>query len=334
MNTKQTKREFIALKVIALTLSLLVLAGVALYCFTTRPGTYTVYADDGYYSETTYYLTEAAYNTYLAEQTLNDVRADSVKTLAKSASRQANTISVSSDPNIKFISATVKTVWVSEKSDENGVITDSHLMTEEEVSAVEGFRNHKEGINAELLWMPQETDEEEQYYLSIRMVLYRDYSEDQYIVQGNARWEAILTGDSNKAAQENYWDYLAITWGGERLLCGDEHEISGYYYNEDEVSFHRDISDSYAGYSWHFNEKSGWMGKEMELCTAVVRLNDSIAPKGLETNAKVTYVHTYGNIGGSLSFSMNSNGVAAASVNLQETEKQWQIEIDTPGIKY
>ena len=48
---------------------------------------------------------------------------------------------------------------------------------------------------------------------------------------------------------------------------------------------------------------------------------------------RMTYIHTYQSAVGSISFSGGSSG-AAASVSLSSCDKQWQIEIDVPGIYY
>lgn len=55
--------------------------------------------------------------------------------------------------------------------------------------------------------------------------------------------------------------------------------------------------------------------------------------KTKETNIRLTYVHTYQSTVGSISFQGGSSGVAAG-VSLSSCDKQWQIEVDVPGIYY
>lgn len=60
--TEQTGRMPLPVKCAAIGLTLAVLAGTALYCWLGyKPSSYTVCSDDGYYSETTYYRTEEAF---------------------------------------------------------------------------------------------------------------------------------------------------------------------------------------------------------------------------------------------------------------------------------
>lgn len=100
------------------------------------------------------------------------------------------------------------------------------------------------------------------------------------------------------------------------------------------MSFSRATSDSYVGYVWQFNEKSGFLGKEMEQAKATILIKKTGTLEGKETNVKMTYIHTYSKVSGSVTFSMDSTGKAAARLTLTETQDQWQIAIDIPGIKY
>ena len=161
-------------------------------------------------------------------------------------------------------------------------------------------------------------------------------SSNQYTITGEASWDDVLVWlwDTNKAAEEWDFDYIGITWGGARTLVANTHSISGKYYNGNAVSFSKQTSDSYAGYVWQFNEKSGYLGKEMKLATATVNISKVGTSENKETNAKMTYIHTYGKIKGDISLTYNSDGSAAAGVSLSETSEQWQIEIDVPGIVY
>lgn len=68
MKAKRNEAFPFAAKCVAIGLTLVVLAAAVLYCLQYfRPSTYTVYEDDGYYSETTYYRTEQAFERAMAE---------------------------------------------------------------------------------------------------------------------------------------------------------------------------------------------------------------------------------------------------------------------------
>lgn len=58
------------------------------------------------------------------------------------------------------------------------------------------------------------------------------------------------------------------------------------------------------------------------------------AVKGKKTNVKFTYIHTYTKVGGSISFTADTNKLLACGISLSSTEKQWQIEVDVPGLSY
>ena len=91
---------------------------------------------------------------------------------------------------------------------------------------------------------------------------------------------------------------------------------------------------SYAGYVWQFNEKSGYLGKELKYARANVDIKKIGTPLNKETNIVLTYIHTYGAISGGISFEFDSEEKLSAGISLSLTDKQWQIQIDIPGIIY
>lgn len=127
---------------------------------------------------------------------------------------------------------------------------------------------------------------------------------------------------------------MDLLGGGNKTLVAKSQSISGNYYNDEAVSFSRKTSDAYVGYVWQFNEKSGYLGKEMELATAKVDLAKVGTSENMETNVKMTYIHTYGVVDASISFTITGPNSVAPSLTISESKNQWQIEIDVPGIKY
>lgn len=315
MNTKQTKREFIALKVIALTLSLLVLAGIALYCFTTRPGTYTVYADDGYYSETTYYLTEAAYE--------RGVPLD-------------ERISLGEEND--FALAVQKDVWVYESTDENGVVTESRLLGKEEAEQAEAvFADTAIVQNAEDTTLIDE-DSESWYRLSTYFYVSNN-NLDGYTLHGAVSWQNLLAAawETEKAAEEENADYLCLSWGGGESLYKESDSASATYYNNQEVEISKCIDETREGVIWQFHEKSGWLGKELKQGDFYVNLVREYASMGRLAQAQMTYVHTYKNYEGviSLEAGIKDGGVSlAAGVSLSKEDHQWQIQMGLECLEY
>lgn len=296
---------------------------------TRSQSTYTITTNDGYYAETTYFLTEQAYNNY---KNSNESHTYS--------SRQANDTVINTkniyakNEESEFVIAAVQTVCVYEQSDDDGNITESRLLTSEEKESFETSSNTVStyAVTSETIGSKKES----LYYLNINMTVEYNLNNKQYTITGMASWadKLVWAWESYKAAEEDYFDYIGITWGGDRTFVSTSQSISGNYYNGNAVNFTRRTSDSYVGYVWQFNEKSGYLGKEMEFAMAKINIANIDTFKNKETNAKMTYIHTYGKINGTVSFNYNSNNNAAAGVTLSETEKQWQIEIDVPGIAY
>lgn len=82
-----------------------------------------MYADDGYFSQTTYYKTEEAYEEHLKA--------------AYPEQKQYRTVSskltADEEDDEQFVMGAVKSVWVAEEYDEDGNVTESHLMSKEEM---------------------------------------------------------------------------------------------------------------------------------------------------------------------------------------------------------
>ncbi len=282
--------------------------------------TYTIITDDGYYAETTYFLTEQAYQEYLANE--HPSTSLSVQTVGETDSL---------DEDVEFVLAAVQTVCVYEQIGTDGNVTESRVLNKSEFEeklddSISG------GSSTETIG----SDSESLYYLNISMSVVYNKSSEQYSVTGTASWkkEIVWAWDNYKAAEEFHFDYIGFTWGGNKTIVAKSQSISGNYYNDEAVSFSRKTSDSYVGYVWQFNEKSGYLGKEMELATAKVDLAKVGTSENKETNVKMTYIHTYGAFEESISFTPTEEGWIAPSLAFTKTEEQWQIEIDVPGIKY
>ena len=108
MKAKRNEAFPFAAKCVAIGLTLVVLAAAVLYCLQYfRPSTYTVYEDDGYYSETTYYRTEQAFERAMAELEQKEAEG-SVRTHSLNAGGEAQ----AQQPRGEFVAAAVKSVWV------------------------------------------------------------------------------------------------------------------------------------------------------------------------------------------------------------------------------
>lgn len=288
---------------------------------------YIVSGNKDYYYETTYYRTKAAYNTHISK----------IKSTEKK--RTLLTAFNSQSDEKEFICVASKRVWFIENINENGIVTESRLLKKNEVEQIKN-NSSVYANSGDDTPMPRHPliggDAESAYYLDIDLYVYYNTIAHQYEVQACATWEAILVfpwQGSSGAAEENHDDFIAVTWGGNGELCGTYDNIVGTYYNNTAVTFIKDTSNSYSGFTWRFREKSGFLGKELESAIASISLNYVGDFDEKETNVKMTYIHTYGEIGGSVTFGVNSQGYAA-SVNLSQTTQQWKVEVDVHGIEY
>ncbi len=282
-----------------------------------------------YYSETTYFLNEKEYEKYLRETV---TERDGEKSAAKRAA------SAEQDGEI-FVQAAVKKVWVAEAKDDSGNVVNSRLMKKAEIDKIDNFDTDTLATSGT---EPPEYiggDSESKFKLDISMSVFYDQYEDTFEIHGYAYWEAKLVWmwDSDESAEEYYDDYLGITWGGNgQYLKEINRSFEGVYHNDEAVSSSRNTSDPYAGYVWQFREKSGYMGKELKRAHALVELQKVYAKQNLETAAKLTYIHTYGEltVDSGITISVGTDTSIAAHIDWGDRERSWQIEIAVAGLKF
>lgn len=241
---------------------------------------------------------------------------------------------IQEENDLTVVSATMKTVYVAETISANGDVSESHLMNEAEVveyqNMVSTCSDNTYSVNGNT-WIGEDEEEHQGGKLSIYLVVYKD-SSGNYLAYGTADWEnGVYWGGVN--GPSSGYDFIAITWGGGGELKNTARSISGIYqYDQGDISFSRAESDTYYGYCWQFNEKTGSYYADYIDCYAkIAKTYTTVQSK--ETSIQLTYIHTYQSAVGSVSFEGGSSG-AAAGVSLSSCDKQWQLEIDVPGITY
>lgn len=294
---------------------------------------YTICADEEYYSETTYYLSQSAFKEHLSNSSSN-----------KKSYSTADLSLTSDDNNEEFVLGVSKSVWVAEEINEENVITSSHLLSKEEIDNIGITANtFKLGPFIEQKPLPNDgsgdivVGTEEMLYgcLTIDLTVLFDTTNDTYKIEGNSSWEQNLTlpWEGNNEAESFHEDYMALTWGGDKTLAAQNRNITGEYYGGDTVEFRQSASDTYSGYVWYFIEQNGFFGKELENAKATATLKKVGESEGKETNAKLTYVHTYGELELGVGIGITTTGLAP-SITVGASESYWQIEIDVSGIEY
>lgn len=244
-------------------------------------------------------------------------------------------------------------MYVSEKSEiVNGkkVITDSHIMTNDEVK---DMNNNllttsllQSGINEDSTTGKVVTDSyiennlmtssttqagASKYQLDISIVRF-DMGNYKYTIQGHAEWNGLPA--STKKGPSLGEDTIALTWGGDGELKSTSRGIAGTYaISGDDIDFYKSASDYQKGYAWNFeeliplgvrNDYADWVTCEVDLKKTYSKV------KNLETGVRLTYIHTYEQFSPSVSFS----GSLIPSVSVSGTTKQWPLEIDLPGFDY
>ncbi len=354
MNINKTNKRYLRIGAAALAAGLTLSTAAAFALLKPEPTSYTVSSEEGgYYSETTYYLTEETYNGHAAKATKNTGRQMSA----------ASTSSAENTEDEEFVVGATKTVWVKETADEEGNVTESRLLNKDEVEELKSAEAGNLNIgtdedpepatpDAVIPYRPiggggggnPETligsDNDDFHLLSIDFAITYNTSTKTYSATANASWEEQLVffWETAKAAEEFTPDLMGITWGGDKHLKAQSYSISGNYYSEvngtvGAVDCSRSTSDIYAGYVWQFFEKSGILGKELELVTATTDFKQTGELQNKYTSAKLTYVHTYDRITGQISINVSKDPGIAASIGVTGSGL-WQIELEIPYLLY
>lgn len=238
----------------------------------------------------------------------------------------------SENPYTTVVGAIEKTVYVSETVNEEGKIIDSHLMSTEEV---DGYLNRTDNPECcDVTDLGNDTTTEGT--LTITLYLCREENETFYLY-GSAKWNTSTVNPGSDNPSDGK-DFIALTWGGNGAIVQAEKNISGTYdMSSSSVSFSQARADAYSGICWQFNEKitsiflvSDWV-KNIYCNVELKRTSSTI--QGKETAAKLTYIHTYQDTTGTISFE-EGNASNATTVNLSDTVNSWKIEISIPGINY
>ncbi len=177
-------------------------------------------------------------------------------------------------------------------------------------------------------------DSENHGTLDLYLVVYED-SNHVYRCYGNADWdmEFSWSGETIPATGK---DFIAFTWGGNGELKQKTKSFSGKYILGGNIPYSREKSDSYKGYCWQFDELNynPHIVDGADYIDTYVKLKKTYSHfKNKETNVKLTYIHTYATVSGSVSFGVSHSGFACG-VSLSSCPKQWQIEVEVPGLKY
>lgn len=338
--TKLNKRP---IRFVAAGLAATLLVGACAISATIRPqaDSYTVENNDGYYSQTTYYLTEEAYNEYL-DKTSAKTELNSAGATKSAAAAKVNT-SPSSGDDGEFVMAAAKTVWVAEEFDENGNVTASELLTKEQMDdygiSPMGLINNK--FNQDNLFSGKggggsteiSIGEDELTYHTMTMhfkVTY-DHIVKTYKATGTAGWTTYRPSPFEYEYATEYFndDYIGIVWTDGDTLRGQYASASGYYHDNGDAQIFFMEKDPTAGYAWGFKERITILSSPLKNVTASVTLKRTGEPTKTSSKIKFIYIHTYA--GASLNF---STSLIDFGLSVNGSDKTWDTYITIPDLKY
>ena len=282
--------------------------------------TFTVYSDDDYYSETTYFKDEDEFY----KRTSANNQKNSVKALNQTSDK-------------KFVAGIEKKVWVGETYGNNGQTINSRLLKKSEVESLSCLEE-QENLNSSMVQSSATHsfggDKESYYALSIMLTADYYASTDYYKVSAFSTWDSKYSSEDTKQMPEmDYEDYAGFTWGGEGTLQGSSYKMSGEYVDYSTLNAARSLTNSYAGVVWQFIEKSN-NGSPLRTASSYMHIIKVGEMLNKVTSVRFTYIHTYDVVRGSVSITINSNGTIAGGLTLSNAEKQWQIEVDLTGFEY
>lgn len=234
--------------------------------------------------------------------------------------------------------ASTKEVYVAETVCKDGTVSDSHIMTSEEVLQykldIALSMNDQDAETKGKTLVGDDSNFPEVKKITLYLVVYKD-SNRNYYAYGTADW--YDDSGSGKYTPSAGDDFIAITWGGNGELMRSTSSVSGQYTDGDAIGFDKEKSDTYKGYCWSFSEQKKFLffqtayANYVDVYVKLKKANSTV--KGKHTNVKMTYIHTYQSVTGGISFEVGTDG-AAAGINLSQCEKKWNLEVDVPYIRY
>lgn len=328
-------------RIAAAALAATVTFGAMAFALSYKPAadSYTIASEDGgYYSETTYYLTEEAFGEY-------ENGKQTGKPAAKAMSASSESTSESEQEGGEFVMGVAKSVWVMEEVDEDGNVVDSQLLTKDEMddygistmSVSNKFHqdNMFDGQGSGGGYPDEEIGNESAtlHRLTIDAKVTYNEGTEKYSVTGNASWKAeFALFEDLKTAEHRYLDYFAISWGGEGALQATSHSFTGKYHAgndrlEHDVTYAKAFSDYKIGYVWEFSEKSSTWGKELKLATIKATI-ERTKPLEYLTSIRVTYIHTYDELSGTLTVGASTADGFEAAVGISTTKGNWSAILE------
>lgn len=331
-------------RIAAAALAATVTFGAMAFALSYKPAadSYTIASEDGgYYSETTYYLTEEAFGEYESGKQAS-------KPAAKTMSASSESTSESEQEVGEFVMGVAKSVWVMEELDEDGNVVDSQLLTKDEMDdyGISTMGVKRPWFDQVIIGggggggYPDEeigSDSQSFYQLTIDAVVTYNKGTKEYSVDTDFSWESdwwTWPWEADEEAESSNMDYIGITWGGDGTYHMESKQISGTYYDNSDIEFLQCDAEPYWGYVWQFHEQKSFFAPEQAIKNASAKIDIKKVGEIENKDAKVriTYIHTYTKVDIGVTITIGEEETEAKIDFLQQGS--WELVMTIDGLIY
>lgn len=246
-----------------------------------------------------------------------------------------NTLITNKGQIARIVSATVFVEEEYKVVGDDVVITNSRLLSQEEVEAI-GISNFTDLASQKVEISPQSVAGNSRGKLSITFTcntLSDSNYAAKYQLKGKASWsgfDTVYNSTNNPAVGE---DFFGFAWGGD--LTSTSPSASATWNGGGSQSIYMSDAAANAGTVWSFEE---FRGGAYMIYVSPANIGLTIQKKVLTGNGNTTqailkYIHTYQTVSGSISITANSSGVGSG-FTLSSTSKQWSIVCTMSNIAY
>lgn len=235
----------------------------------------------------------------------------------------------------EIVGISCPTLFVDETIDKNGNVTDSKLMSQDEVKETileisnEALDNKTRAISSNIITTNSK------YSLSYSFVVYNEKptTGSRYAVAVQAKWTRYGSALSTGAAASGD-DFIGIFWGGNfvHTFAQNDTGISGTYNTGLPLICHLEGGVPNASLAWGFSERPYLIGAyayAKNITAGAYLTKKTLTGGGNETSVTCQYVHTYQSFIGSVSI-----GGSGGSIGISLCPNKWSIASTISGLVY
>lgn len=190
-----------------------------------------------------------------------------------------------SENSLTLISVSSKSIYLKEKSFENGTVT-YVPMTKSEVMKTQLFFENNASVRA------IENPSPKQYGKLTITLTVSNNARHQIWIDTRADWEAPTLYGDVKLQPAGGDDRYAVTWGANTVLSASSASCNGNYRNGQSIDPVRERIGEPGVYQWRFAERTT-SGSAAEKIYSTIVLSPNVAYQGNTTWCEFTYTHNY-----------------------------------------